>query len=189
MHERSFPNIIISAATLLNDIMYARKDRTPRKKKKTKPFDGRNGFAGCALFCESTPREKERSRSRLLSASTAFCSVIADPSCLLEDAPFAITNAATTAAAAKTKPKADLLSSEKSPAAHVRRPVERPFVAASGTSSGMPAASSDWGLKASLATGSGSLRASPGMWSYAVKLDEEKSKHVGLAQEIGFGSA
>jgi hypothetical protein len=53
----------------------------------------------------------------------------------------------------------------------------------------MPAASSDWGLKASLATGSGSLRASPGMWSYAVKLDEEKSKHVGLAQEIGFGSA
>ncbi len=89
----------------------------------------------------------------------------------------------------QTKPKADLLSSEKSPAAHVRRLVQRPLVAASGTWSGMPAASSDWGLKASLATGSGSLRASPGMRSYTVKLDEEKSKHVGLAQENGFGSA
>jgi hypothetical protein len=33
------------------------------------------------------------------------------------------------------------------------------------------------------------LRASPGMWSYTVKSDEEKSKHVGLAQENGFGSA
>jgi hypothetical protein len=134
VHERSFQNIIIQAATLLNDIMYARKDRTPRKEKKTKPFDGRNGFAGCALFCESTPREKDRSRSRLLSTSTAFCSVLAVPSCLLEDAPFAITNPAT-AAAAKTKPKADLLSSEKSPAAHVRRLLLRPLVAASGTSS------------------------------------------------------
>jgi hypothetical protein len=55
---------------------------------------------------------------------------------LLEDAPFAITNAAT----AKTKPKADLLSSEKSPAAHVRRLLLGPLVAASGTSSGIPAA-------------------------------------------------